>query len=82
MAKLKGFMETEHMDVPEERKAEDLKRSPGRYDPGAKLRETSVTAKKYNTTMRITAFIVGILVTLLAALLIYKGIMLFIPSDK
>lgn len=82
MAGLKNFMETEHMENPEERRAEELKRSTARYDEKAKLRETSVSAQRYNSTMRALGIIIGIIVALLAALLIYKGITLFIPQDR
>lgn len=82
MAKFSDFMNTERMDVPDERKAEDLTRVDQRFDSGAKLRETSVSASRYRGTLVFIRIIIGIILALAAAFLIYKGISFFIPSNK
>lgn len=81
MSVFKELLETEHMDAPEERTAEELQRSDKRASPKTKLVETSVTAQTYNRGLVITATVVGLIVLIAAAIVIYLGVTGFIPSN-
>lgn len=81
MPVFKELLDTEHMEQPPERAAEELQRSDKRASNKTKLVETSVTAQTYNRGIRFTMVIVGALIILAAAVAIYLGVTGFIPSN-
>lgn len=81
MPVFKELLETKHMEPPAERTAEELQRSDKRASNKTKLVQTSVTAQTYNRGMVLTALVVGLIIILAAAIVIYLGVTGFIPSN-
>lgn len=73
------LLTTKKMEDPEERKAEELRRSKKKAGR-VRAKQTSVTAETYNRTMLLVGIFVGLVVLSIVCYVVYLGVMKFIPS--
>lgn len=68
------------LEVPEERQAEDLRRGEAVYNKKAKLKNTSVSADRYFSTMRFAALGGVLIAAVVLGYVILSGVRAFISQ--